>query len=333
MSLIKLFHTVAEREKPAIIMFSFNAGFLALFYYLRFGVNELTYTLAISGFFFVAYFIYRLYEYKRFYEMLRGSLNSQSIKENLDAKNRDVLETINEIYSKHIDRYYKIQNKINARDTLLEQWIHNMKTSVAVIELASEKGLHDFGEEQFLKDIAEENKKLEGNLEETLNVFRLDEFAKDYVPEDVTLKELVTTAINSKKRDFIYKRVFPKVEIEDKLHVYTDKKWGKYMLEQIISNAIKYSDKENSIVVFKAAMKEGRVLLSIEDNGIGISKSDLPRVFEAFFTGGNGRKGENSSGIGLYMVKLVSEELGHKINIRSEVGQGTIFEINYLSNL
>lgn len=332
MYLIKLVLLVLKKERAAIVIYLLNTSVLLGFYYLLFNSKEVMYPIVISLFFLLIYIIYKAFKYNDFYTSLREAKNSPSYIGNLQ-KNKEVFQVVNEIHDMYIDRFYRLQNKLNERDRLLAQWVHNMKTSITVIDLACEKGELEVGHNYFINDILEENKKLQDNLEETLNLFRLDEFSKDYVPEKVNLRELVINSINSKKREFIYKKVFPKINIKDDYYIYTDKKWGKYMIEQIISNSIKYSQKENSYVTFNAKKEENNIILSIEDKGIGIRKEDIPRVFEAFFTGSNGRKNNKSSGIGLYMVKLVGDELGHNISIKSKVGEGTIVEISYLSKL
>lgn len=332
MHLFKLVLRVLKKEKAAIAVYLINTAILVGFYYLMFNSKEAAYPVVISLFFLTMYIIYKTLQYENFYEKLTEAKNSPNY-EDIPHGNKEIFETINQIHDSYINRFYKMQNKLNERDKLLAQWVHNMKTAIAVIGLACEKGKKETGDSSFIKDVLEENKKLQDNLEETLNLFRLDEFSKDYIPEKINLKELVLNAVNSKKREFIYGRIFPKVNIDENYYIHTDKKWGKYMLEQIISNAIKYSDKENSSVTFNAREEKNSMVLSIEDKGIGIKKEDVSRVFEPFFTGSNGRRNNKSSGVGLYMTKLVCDELGHKINLNSQVGQGTIVEISFLSKL
>ncbi|MCB2339801.1 sensor histidine kinase [Clostridium estertheticum] len=350
MCLTKLILVVLKKEKAAIIIYLLNTIVLVSFYYLIFNSREIIYPIVVSLFFLMIFIIYKTIEYNNFYISLDEAKKSPNYKGKFD-NSVEVFEVINEIHDNYINKFYKMKNRIKERDTLMAQWVHNMKTSITVIDLASEKGLNHYKRcrnidgvsseiplknlenSDFLYDILEENKKLQDNLEETLNLFRLDEFAKDYIPEKVNLRELVNSAVNNKKREFIYRKVFPKVIIDEKYYIYTDKKWSKYMLEQIITNAIKYSEKENSYVTFSLVEDDNYITLSVEDKGVGIRKEDISRVFEAFFTGSNGRNNKKSSGIGLYMVKLVADELGHKINIKSNVGEGTIVEISYLSKL
>ncbi|WP_243117990.1 ATP-binding protein [Hathewaya histolytica] len=109
----------------------------------------------------------------------------------------------------------------------------------------------------------------------------------------------------------------------------TDRKWGKYVIEQVISNAIKYSFLGEK-VRFYTEENNNEVTLCIQDFGVGIKKEELSRVFEAFFTGSNGRKEEKSTGIGLYMGKSICDNLNNKIEINSELSKGTTVIITYL---
>ncbi|MBU3199606.1 hypothetical protein LL037_23285 [Clostridium estertheticum] len=223
MCLTKLILVVLKKEKAAVIIYLLNTVVLVSFYYLIFNSREIIYPIAVSSFFLMIFIIYKTSEYNNFYIRLNEAKTSPNYKGKFDD-NVEVFETINEIHDNYINKFYKMKNRIKERDTLMAQWVHNMKTSITVIDLASEKGLNhykrcrniddlsleiplkDLEDSDFLYDILEENKKLQDNLEETLNLFRLDEFAKDYIPEKVNLRELVNSAVNNKKREFIYSK-------------------------------------------------------------------------------------------------------------------------------
>jgi signal transduction histidine kinase len=198
-----------------------------------------------------------------------------------------------------------------------------MKVSISIIALASETGT-----EEALRDIREENGKLTQNLEECLNLLRLEDFSRDYRPERVNLHRLVTKAINARRRDFIYRGVYPQIAVDESLEVCTDEKWCGSMLEQVLSNAVKYSDKGGTVTV-ASGMTEGNVLLTVQDRGVGIEPEDLPRVFEPFFTGRNGRDYRAATGIGLYMVKHTADRLGHSVRLDSQRGSGTQVTITF----
>ena len=102
----------------------------------------------------------------------------------------------------------------------------------------------------------------------------------------------------------------------------TDEKWLQFVLEQLLSNAVKYCKREGNIKIYREK-KDGRTVLVIEDDGIGIQAEDLPRVFEKGFTGFNGRSDKKSTGIGLYLCKTVFDRLRHRIWVESEPEKGT----------
>jgi signal transduction histidine kinase len=243
-----------------------------------------------------------------------------------------IFSTIKDVHKTYVGKLGAIKQDYENRNDVVVECIHDMKTSVSVIKLATESGMEKYSEE-ILIDILSENDKLQKNLEGTLNLFRLDKFSKDYIPERISLKDLVHYSINRLKPLFIYNNVFPKVKIEENLNIYTDKKWASYVIEQITINSIKYSYKKNTSILFYSERNGDFIDLHIEDHGIGIKESEIGRVFEPSFTGSNGRKQEKSSGMGLYMCKIICEKLNNKININSKEGIGTEVIISYLSKL
>jgi len=116
--------------------------------------------------------------------------------------------------------------------------------------------------------------------------------------------------------------------MEENPYVYTDVMWMEFVLYQLLSNAIKYSEEEGSITV-SAEYKNNTVNLFVIDEGLGIDNSDLPRIYNLFFTGSNGKSKGESTGMGLYMVKEVLDYLGHGIKVSSVKGKGTMFTITF----
>lgn len=325
MSLSKLVGAVLKKEKVSIFIYLFSCISIMLFYYLLYNGKFMLYPVLLCLFCLMAYLIYKLYVYNSFYECLKEIRTSPSYNLDKDSNFEEVFDEIREIHNDYISKIYALETNYEEKEKLLIQWIHNMKTSVAVINLAIEKLLNG----DATKDIRNENSLLQKNLEGVLNIFRLGEFSKDYVPEAINLKKLVKESINSQKRNFIYSNIYPEVNIPEDYFILSDKKWGKYVIEQIISNAIKYS-LSGGKVYFYAEESDCKITIYIQDFGLGIRKEELPRVFDVFFTGSNGRKEEKSSGVGLYMCKSICDNLNNKIDITSEISKGTIVSITYL---
>ena len=205
---------------------------------------------------------------------------------------------------------------------MVYRFVHQMKTPVSVLKLILEK----HSEEGEYKKIGRNINALEYNLNQMLDVYRLEEFKNDFVSEKVMLKNVCKDCINELKDYFIASQIYPKLDIDDDIYVYSDSKWLKLIIHQLLTNAIKYSDSGQSVTV-RAKKEEDRVILSVIDEGIGIENADLRNIFELFYIGKNGRNNADSSGIGLYIVKRVTEYLGHKTEVESEVGKGTTVRI------
>ncbi|GAA0070003.1 sensor histidine kinase [Clostridium sardiniense] len=329
MSLMELIIRVFKIKSRDLLILTINTTIILLFYYLFFKDSEALYPLILSITVIIVYFIIEVISYKRFIEKLEDSKVSPDYNNaDVNYREEEILNVISDVHKNYLNEIYTLRQEVKNRDMVFSKWIHNMKTSITVIDLACEKSNLDIGSNKYIKDIKEENNMLKKNLEECLNVIRLDDFSRDYVTDKCNLNELINSVVNLKKRDFIYKGVFPKVSIDKNIFVYTDKKWCGYMLEQIISNAIKYSknEKGNKIEIFSIEEKD-TIKLFIKDSGIGIREEDLQRVFDPFFTGNNGREDRNATGIGLYMVKIIGGKIGHDVEIESESGVGTTVRI------
>ena len=191
-------------------------------------------------------------------------------------------------------------------------WAHQIKTPIAAMRLnlqsedteSARKLMGDLG-------------RIEAYVEMVLTFLRLDSNNTDYVIKEYDLDEIIRPAIRKFSREFILKKL--KLEYEPvSFRTITDSKWLSFIIEQVISNAVKYTS-EGSVRIY---MNEPGILC-IEDTGIGISAEDLPRIFENGYTGFNGREDKRASGIGLYLCKRISDNLGHKIYAESNVGEGT----------
>ncbi|PWV92084.1 signal transduction histidine kinase [Paenibacillus cellulosilyticus] len=220
------------------------------------------------------------------------------------------------------------------------QWVHHMKTPVSVIDLllqqeqASQRQGTDEEEAEdlaFRSSVREELERISRGLEMMLHTARLDHFNMDVRIERVSLLPLIRDMINSHKKACIRTSIFPRVDGSDTV-VETDAKWLTFILGQFMTNAIKYSKNKpgSKTLLFKVTPESnGGCSLSVTDQGIGIAEHDLPRVFDPFFTGENGRLIEESTGMGLYLAREVCRRLGHDLAIESELGVGTTITIYF----
>ena len=191
-------------------------------------------------------------------------------------------------------------------------WAHQIKTPIAAMRL----NLQSEDTESARKLMGDLNR-IEAYVEMVLTFLRLDSNNTDYVIKEYDLDEIIRPAIRKFSRDFILKKL--KLEYEPvNFRTITDSKWLSFIIEQVISNAVKYTS-EGSVRIYMNVPG----ILCIEDTGIGISAEDLPRIFENGYTGFNGREDKRASGIGLYLCKRISDNLGHKIYAEPKVGEGT----------
>jgi hypothetical protein len=324
---IRLLSKTIDSERKAIIFYLINTAALLFIFNLTLTKSLIVYPALLSLAILTVYLIMKAVMMHSFLHNLDSAKYSKGHEAHPEtSKETLVFETIEDIHAHYNDRMMAMNEKLEGRNSMFSSFIHNMKSSLAVIELACANPFPDA-----LSDIALENEKLKRNLEQALNVLRLDEFANDYVPERVDLHALVSAVINEKKRDFIYAGVFPKLHGES-AYVYTDKKWCAYILEQIIANAIKYSPAGKNVDL-EIKPGEKRTVLTIRDEGVGIEAEDIPRVFELFFTGKNGRDHKAATGIGLFMVKHIARQLGIEVTLTSTVGEGTSMSLSFLAKL
>lgn len=244
-----------------------------------------------------------------------------------NAKTPEAIQTekyMHELYRLYQHELHSLYASQKRHDQFMNQWVHQMKTPISVIELLlqDERPLDK-------KNVQEEIDRLRRGLDMVLVNARLENFEEDMQVEQVALKTIVTATVNENKRLFITKRVFPEIHIEDDIIVASDSKWLRFIIGQFVTNAVKYTFEANKKIVLSAVKRDDHVQLAICDEGIGIPASDLSRVTKAFFTGENGRKTGESTGMGLYLAKEICEKLGHELNITSEVGKGTIVTVAF----
>ena len=195
-------------------------------------------------------------------------------------------------------------------------WAHQIKTPIAAMRLILQTK-----PENSATEIEGELFRVEQYVEMVLNYLRLDSDSTDFVFKTCALDGIIRQCVRKYAKQFIRKKISLEYE-GTALQVLTDEKWLCFVIEQILSNALKYTA-AGSIRIFT----QGETLV-IADTGMGIAPEDLPRVFEKGYTGYNGRTDKKATGIGLYLCKKILQKLGHGISISSEVGKGTRVSID-----
>lgn len=196
-------------------------------------------------------------------------------------------------------------------------WAHQIKTPIAAMNLLLTR--EDSPENAAL---GAELFKIEQYVDMVLSYLRLDSDSTDFIIAPCSLVKIVRECIRKYARIFVMKKIRLNFN-EEEFYVLTDEKWLSFVIEQILSNALKYT-KTGSITI---RIDPSRPSLIIQDTGMGIRPEDLPRIFEKGFTGCNGRSGQKSTGLGLYLCRRILTKLSHTIDITSVPGQGTTVSI------
>ena len=238
------------------------------------------------------------------------------LKEVMQEAGKSMLENVNNY--KNLQEDYK---------EYIELWIHEVK-----IPIAASKMIIENNKTNVTKSIEEELDKVENYTEQALFYARSNAVEKDYVITKTNLKEIVNGAILKNKTTLLNEKIALDLKNLEQ-EVYTDSKWATFIVNQIIQNSIKYSKKDDKKIEIYAEPKSDKVILYIKDNGIGIKKGEITRVFEKGFTGENGRLiGKKSTGIGLYLCKKLCDKLGLGIELNSERDKGTEVRIIFPKN-
>lgn len=226
------------------------------------------------------------------------------------------------------ENIHLFEEQVTTFKEFIEMWIHEVKIPIASLILMAHNHPN-----QFTKKQLEQLRRISDYVDQVLYYVRSENAEKDYLINEISLDKVITNVALKNKDDFLENNI-DFIVTNTKEKVLTDSKWLEFILNQIINNAIKYrkTKAEDSYIKIEAKEQKDKIILTIEDNGIGIPKADLTRVFEKSFTGRNGRKSAKSTGIGLYLTKNLCNKLGHTITIESEEGKYTRLIITFSKN-
>lgn len=223
-----------------------------------------------------------------------------------------------------LEQIGEVERERLAYKEYIEQWIHEIKTPITAMKLLCENHRTDWTKELLL-----ELEKTNRFTEQALYYARSEHTEKDYSVREMALSQVVHQAIADNK--YLLLQGGMRLEVEEMQNtVYSDEKWVRFILNQLIANAVKYRT-EQPVLRISTHKRQDQVVLVMEDNGIGIAASDLPRIFEKGFTGQNGRMVQQSTGIGLYLCKRLCEKLGIGIAAESSE-QGTAISLAFHIN-
>lgn len=314
-------------QAPLLWVYFGQLFFIILVFWLA-GPSQLDimlYAILLSTSFLIVYLVWRYVRYRDFYQRLSKpmesldesiwSRGSSPLSEELDA----LLATQYRLFQGKLHNYEREKQEYV---TFINQWVHQMKTPLSVMNLMLQEE-----EDPRFEPFRDELDKIGKGLETVLYNARLEVFDRDFLVQPVSLQAIVREVLQKNKRLFIRNRVDLEEQVDSNWQVESDEKWLSFVLGQLITNAVRYSRGRDAKVSITAFPRGSHVVLEVKDQGVGIPQQDLPRLFDPYFTGENGRLFAESTGMGLYLVRRICQKLGHKVELESKVGEGTIVRV------
>lgn len=269
---------------------------------------------------------YRYFSRRNFYQRLQHSFTA--LDQSLETTERaPVSEALDQLltaqYRLYQEELLKGEDRQGEHLMFMDRWVHQMKTPLSVIELTAQTL-----DEPESSSLREETDRMREGLNTVLYLARLRTITEDFHIKPVVLSKLIQEVNQENKRFYIRNEVYPVLKEEKAgAMVETDEKWLFFLLAQLIHNAVKYSAGRSNQLILSVYERLGELVLEVKDFGIGIPVVDQKRIFNKFYTGENGRKYRESTGMGLYLVKEVTEKLDHRLEMESTVGKGATFRI------
>lgn len=316
------FSYLKQRKKSIVVFILFSVIFLCAFMLYGVPAGAVVYPALLCAFFGAAFMLYDFGSVKRKHKTLEELYKcTENITDSFPAAvtidDADYQEIINLLVEEEKQRNTAMNIKYSDMVDYYTLWAHQIKTPIAAMKL----NLQNYDTEM-ARIISEDLFRIEQYVEMVLVFLRLDSDYTDYVIKESALDDIVKASVKRFSSQFIRKRISLDYQPLN-VSVLTDEKWLSFVIEQVLSNALKYTN-SGTISIYT---ENGRVLC-IRDTGIGIAPEDLPRIFEKGFTGYNGRADKKATGIGLYLCKRVCQNLGHTIKAESSPEAGTVIKID-----
>lgn len=319
-----MFFSYLKRHYKIIIMLcAFAAIFAGVFTLYELPTEAVGYACALCAAVGAVLFVIGYAGYARRHRELVRALKTVSVSPECLPAPRGVLEEdyqnlVRLLWEEKARAVSASETEKREMDDYYTMWVHQIKTPIAAAGLLLQlPGAPDSAA------LSAELMEIERYAEMTLTYVRAADGSSDYVLRRCELYGIVRAAVKKYARMFILKDMAPEVDVGD-LTVLTDEKWLSFVVEQLLSNAVKYTPRGGKIRVYT----DGRSLC-VRDSGIGVREEDIPRVFDKSFTGFNGREDKKSTGLGLYLCKRVCDKLGHSITMTSAPGQGSCVRITF----
>lgn len=313
---------IKQKSKIFLTILLFCIIFAIVFYLYKLPVEAVIYPSLLCILFGAILIVLDFAKIKRRHKMLEklGNMPSTMIDELPSVSNindYDYQRIIRSLQKEISQLEADSNNRFNDMVDYYTVWAHQIKTPIASMRLTLQNEDTPLSR-KLLSDLF----RIEQYVEMIMAFLRLDSTSSDYVFKEHNIDTIIRQAVKKYANEFIDRKI-SLVYNPINYTVVTDDKWLSFVIEQILSNALKYTRK-GSIKIY---MNEN-MMLCIEDTGIGIAPEDLPRIFEKGYTGYNGRSDKKASGLGLYLCKRICKNLDTGITVLSEIDKGTIVRID-----
>ncbi|WP_244638108.1 sensor histidine kinase [Clostridium fungisolvens] len=288
-------------------------------------IYMITVSIIMLGFFILYDYAVKNKNIKSLKEIQKSEDKTPIFTEAFEYKDEIYQLIISDLYNEYVHSLRNIEESFSENGEFMMSWVHEIKTPITTAKLILDT--ISFQEQSTVTSLKEELDKIDSYVEKVLYYSRSNDFSKDYVISEAFINNVVKESVKKHSIIFIRKHINFLNKIDDRLTVDTDKKWLAFIIDQIVSNALKYTE-DGGTISFYTSKNHNEIVLTIEDDGIGINREDIDRIFSKSFTGNNGRDNNlKATGMGLYLAKKLSTKLGHRLTVESEYGKGTKFNI------
>ncbi len=316
------------KSKKIIILLQLLLNLLVVYFYLLTNSFNLFFILLFINLSFIIYFMYSYFYFKRIInnlikteENLDKKFLIKEVQDNLSYEETLIIEVLEKMLKSQYNDIKDLENELSDERENKLMWIHELKQPLAILK---EDNLSAFERKKAIN-------KINNNLNNILFYEKIDEISNDLSFKKENLQELINESIKNFSYELVDMDANINVDNSCDKEMLTDKFWFIFILNQLISNSIKYKSKENlKIDIFCKNIEDG-FIISIKDNGIGISSYDIKNIFDKGYRGINAKDNIFASGYGLYYVQKVIEKLNASIDIENNVDGGIIVNIKILT--
>lgn len=322
----KLLNEYLKMKKTSIIGILGVYAILFVFVYLyRISIEVILYPFILTIVFVLIVLLFDYIKYKEKVNKIIQICNDISSCYSVKINDKNIfdeyyLDIINELLKENRKQVSQIQKRVSDINDYFSIWVHQIKTPIASMKLKIDN------EQMDLLQLASDLNRIDHYVDLVLSFLKFDEEKIDLYFRKTDVDRIMRESLKKFSNDFIIKKIRLDYKLS-KREVLTDEKWLSFVFDQLLSNALKYTDKGTISIYY-----DGDSCLCIKDSGIGIALTDMERLFEKGFTGYNGRQYKKASGIGLYMCKRMCDKLNIGISIESVVNEYTLVKLKFLSN-